>query len=126
MQNYKLRDEKYPLKSEIETIDRHKPVWVIAGDFNFTPESEEYNYIKKRNFLDLIPDKNVGTKAFGLAKEPTLTLDYAFAGPLYYSIIPDDARNRIRQNRVETGQFAMVSDHMPIIVKVPIHIEQEE
>ena len=126
VKDYKLRDEEYPLKPEIEATDRHKPVWVIAGDFNFTPESEEYNYIKKRNFLDLIPDHKVGTKASGLAKEPTLTLDYAFAGPLYYSIQPDNARSRIWRNRVETGGFAMVSDHMPIIVKVPIHIEDEE
>ena len=126
VKEYRLREKEYPVTPEVETTDRHKPVWVVAGDFNFTPESEEYDYIIKRNFFDLIPDHEVGTKASGLAKEPTLTLDYVFAGPLYYSIIPDDARIRIRQNRVETGKFAMVSDHMPIIVKVPIHIEEED
>lgn len=123
VKNYKLREDPYPVDSRIETIDRHKPVWIVAGDFNFTPESTEYEYIIKRNFIDLLPNHNIGTKASGLGKDPTLTVDYIFAGPLYYSIQPDNARPRIRANSVQVGEFAKVSDHMPVVANVPIHIE---
>ena len=129
--NYYLRGEEYPIKDEIEILDRNNPVWIVAGDFNFTPESDEYRYIINRNFLDLICPRELkdgeyraGTKSKGLGNDPTITLDYVFAGPLYYSIQPDNARGRIRNNDVETS--SMVSDHMPLIVNVPILIEEED
>jgi len=36
VKNYALRDKPYPIDDRIETIERHKPVWIVAGDFNFT------------------------------------------------------------------------------------------
>lgn len=118
--DYKLRDEKYPTINDIETTDRYKPVWIVAGDFNFTPESTEYAYIVKRNFISLLDGR---TKASGLGAEPTLQVDYVFAGPLYYSIDPSDATNRVRSNRVE--EDVKVSDHYPMIVTVPILVEED-
>ncbi|MCG8687610.1 MAG: endonuclease/exonuclease/phosphatase family protein [Desulfobacterales bacterium] len=123
--DYKLRDEEYPIIKEIETVNRHKPVWIVAGDFNFTPTSTEYQYIVKRNFISLIKD-DPPTKAKGLGKSPTLTVDYVFAGPLYYSIDPSDAKNRITNNRVESENDQIkVSDHYPMLVQVPILVEEE-
>ncbi len=118
--DYKLRDEDYPVNKEYETKDRHKPVWIVTGDFNFTPQSTEFEYIIKRNFLNLCEGE---TKAKGLKEDPTLTVDYAFAGPLYYSIQPKDAKGRIRRNRVETDTIR-VSDHYPLLINVPIIVEE--
>ena len=86
----------------------------------------EYEYIKKRNFLDLIRNHEIGTKSAGLGKQPTLTVDYVFAGPLYYSIDLKNASHRITPNHVNTEHFVKVSDHMPIQVTVPIQVEEKE
>ena len=123
--DYKLRDEKYPTDDKIETLSRHKPVWIVTGDFNFTPKSTEYEYIVKRNFISLISG-DPPTKAKGLGKKPTLTVDYVFAGPLYYSIDPTDALERIKSNRVEDDHDELkVSDHYPMLVRVPILVEEK-
>lgn len=127
---YKLREEKYPVNSEIETTERYRPVWVVAGDFNFTPQSTEYEYIKQRNFMDLVNYNEAiqpPTKAKGLGNEPSLILDYVFGGPLYYSIHPKDALVRIENiNIVSTDMHIRVSDHYPLLVRVPILIDVGE
>ena len=82
---YKIRGEKaFRLDEETET--RSNPIWLIAGDFNFTPDSKEYREIIAQNFTDLIKDHARGTKSHGLGKDPRLTVDYVFAGPLFGSI----------------------------------------
>ena len=35
-----------------ETFMRYSPVWILAGDFNFTEESQEYAFMKRMNFID--------------------------------------------------------------------------
>jgi endonuclease/exonuclease/phosphatase family metal-dependent hydrolase len=37
-----------------EEFDRHSPVWILAGDFNFTENSYEYTYVERRNFIDTV------------------------------------------------------------------------
>ena len=106
-----------------ETFDRYQPLWILAGDFNFTPESTEYDIIKKMNFIDLIPipKKGPGTKAKGVGKEPTLTLDYIFGGPKYIALDPFLTERQLEGNLViNTDEKVKASDHYPMIAKIPI------
>jgi len=120
------RREGYPIRGvksqprDNETHRRHPPIWIIGGDFNFTPESVEYLTMVRRGFIDLIPSHAVGTKASGLGRDPTLTLDYVFAGPKFEAIDPNVASEGIRFNHVELTDDVRVSDHFPLIIDLPI------
>jgi Metal-dependent hydrolase len=116
---YRIRGEKTTPDID-ETHERHPPIWIIGGDFNFTPESIEYLTMVRRGFIDLMPSHSVGTKASGLGKDPTLTLDYVFAGPRFEAIDPAVAAEGIKFNRVEVSDDTKVSDHFPLIIDLPI------
>jgi len=113
--SYKLRNEPIEL-TNLETIERNSPIWLLAGDFNFTPESQEYRSIKSQNFVDLMENHNMGTKAKGMGKDPSLTLDYVFAGPLFESIDPTKLQRA--QNRVNTDRMVRASDHYPLVTSL--------
>lgn len=104
-----------------ETFKRHSPIWIIAGDFNFTEESAEYAFIKRMNFIDtVIPSGKKsqwgnGTKASGTTKNPTLTLDYIFAGPKFVSLDPAIAEVGLRENKVIHDHDVRASDHCPVL-----------
>jgi len=120
------RQDNYPDRGrerkaeEYEDFDRHAPVWVLAGDFNFTEESDEYMYIKKRNFIDTVPQfKKVspwgyGTKAGGVGNDPTLNLDYVFAGPKFVALDPVIEEKGLGDNKVMHDHAFRASDHYPI------------
>jgi endonuclease/exonuclease/phosphatase family metal-dependent hydrolase len=115
------RERGDPRKPEAyETFDRHSPVWVIAGDFNFTEESAEYAYIKRVNFIDTVPEDGKksrwghGTKASGVGNDPTLTLDYIFAGPKFVSLDPAIVAE-MHRNRVIHDHKLRASDHYPVL-----------
>lgn len=114
---YKLEGMKL---TEGETDKRHKPIWFLAGDFNFTPESDEYRTLLNRGFIDLLPHHNVGTKASGLGGKPTLTVDYVFGGPKYEALDPGHVQAGIQTNRVAYDQEVTISDHLPLLITVPI------
>jgi endonuclease/exonuclease/phosphatase family metal-dependent hydrolase len=101
-----------------ETFKRHSPVWIVAGDFNFTEESAEYAYIKRVNFIDTVPEAGKqtqfgnGTKASGVGNNPTLTLDYIFAGPKFVSL---DPAIYVAANRVIHDHNVRASDHYPVL-----------
>ena len=118
-EDYPVRDEE-GTRAKDEKLTRHPPIWIIAGDFNFTPESVEYVTIVRNGFIDLIPSHKVGTKASGLGNRPTLTVDYVFAGPRFEAIDPRVAEDGITNNHVEVNKQTSVSDHFPLIVDVPI------
>lgn len=101
-----------------EGKSRYDPVWILAGDFNFTGESREYRYITNLNFMDMIKHKGGGTKAKGLGKSATLTLDYVFAGPKYISLDPLITLISADNNRVHHD--VRVSDHLPMTATIPI------
>jgi len=101
-----------------ESFDRHEPVWVVAGDFNSTPESHEYRAIRDVNFVDVVPNKGAGTKAPGAGKPATLVLDYIFAGPAFISLNPRILAAEIGGNQVLDER---VSDHFPMIATIPIY-----
>jgi hypothetical protein len=122
-EDYRIKNDK---SAPVGQASRHPPIWIITGDFNFTPESIEYQTIVRRGFIDLLPNHDVGTKASGLGETPTLTVDYVFAGPRYEALDPDVARKGITLNHVEVNNDTSLSDHYPIIIRsVPIALAEE-
>ena len=119
------RKDKYKIRGEeVERIDeesdmRCNPIWILAGDLNFTPDSIEYREIKAQNFIDLIEDHKLGTKSRGLGKDPTLTVDYVFAGPLFESIDPTKLKRQ--SNKVIDDPTVKVSDHFPVSIKLQLN-----
>jgi endonuclease/exonuclease/phosphatase family metal-dependent hydrolase len=115
---YRDRSEKREATDK-ETFTRHSPVWIIAGDFNFTEESAEYEFIRRMNFVDTVPGAGKpsswgrGTKASGSGKKPTLTLDYVFAGPQFVSLDPVII-SEFGQNKVLREAAVRASDHYPV------------
>lgn len=109
---------------EWETHDRYPPIWIVAGDFNFTPESVEYKTIQMMNFIDCVPIKGNGTKAKGTGLPATIVLDYIFAGPKFISLDPLITENAIRDNQVSHN--ISVSDHYPMCATIPIEVKALE
>ena len=110
---------------DVETHDRCAPVWILCGDFNFTRQSAEYRYIKDRNFMDIHFDPiDAFTKAVGRAKEPSLTLDYVFAGPAFEALDPKRTRER-STHQVRYDRDVRCSDHYPICASLVIDQNEE-
>ncbi len=116
-----------------ETPERHQPVWLLCGDFNFTENSDEYDYIMRRNFIDTTPAErrkvithdqegrsieHNGTKAKGAGNPATLTLDYIFAGPRFVALDPLFKDAGMLDNTVDYRVTS--SDHYPVISKIPL------
>lgn len=106
-----------------ESFERYEPVWILAGDFNFTPESKEYETMIRMNFIDVVPNKGHGTKAKGPGNPPTLTVDYIFAGPKFISLDPVITEEGIKSNSVDAEVPG--SDHYPLVARIPIEIPEE-
>lgn len=66
----------------------------------------------------------LGTKISGLGENPTLSVDYVFAGPRFEAIDPGIARDETVQNHVEVNDQTRISDHFPLIIDVPISLER--
>jgi endonuclease/exonuclease/phosphatase family metal-dependent hydrolase len=122
-QKFKMRGEHVePMNKDghKETYGRLPPIWIIAGDFNFTPESIEYATLDRRGFISMVDGR---TKAKGLGNRPSLTVDYIFAGPRFEAIDPDAAQEfRENENRVDFNDETKVSDHFPLFASVPITV----
>ena len=100
--------------------NRRPAIWVLGGDFNCMPSAPEIKSLERINFIDLNPAKGAGTKGTGFPiKQATITLDYLFAGPAYYSIDPYLAVHATGANPTPLAQYR-VSDHFPILADVPI------
>ena len=104
-------------RKEIEK--RLPPVWIIAGDFNCTPESPEIVKMKRMNFLDLNSAKGRGNKGSGRPPTPEITVDYIFAGPMYWAFDPHAVEHTVAANPTPLIQVA-ISDHYPIVASVPV------
>ena len=102
-----------------ETDKRHQPLWILAGDFNFTPNSREYETIQKMHFMDVVPVKGSGTKSRGLGNMAALTVDYVFAGPESISMNPEGIRNNHVFHQIK------VSDHYPMYAKITLKIPDD-
>jgi endonuclease/exonuclease/phosphatase family metal-dependent hydrolase len=105
-----------------ERLQQHPPpVWILAGDFNCSPGSPEIARVQQLNFVDLNPLKGPGTKAPGIGRDPTITLDYIFAGPEYVAFDPFLARQLAGSNPtpIVNATTRGVSDHYPLVADVP-------
>jgi endonuclease/exonuclease/phosphatase family metal-dependent hydrolase len=126
---YRERGEDRKLDERRETTTRHSPVWIVAGDFNCTEESAEYEYIRRLNFVDTVPEAGKqtawgrGTKASGEGKTPTLTLDYIFAGPQFVSFDPA-ITGEFGQNKVIRDPRIRASDHYPLASSINLIPQQ--
>jgi endonuclease/exonuclease/phosphatase family metal-dependent hydrolase len=99
---------------------RLQAIWVLGGDFNCMPNAPEIKALERMNFIDLNPTKGSGTKGTTVPVErATITLDYLFAGPAYFSIDPYLAIQATNANPLPLSQYR-VSDHFPVLADVPI------
>ncbi len=95
-------------------------MWVIGGDFNAAPQSEEIERVRKFGFCDANPIKGSGNKTSGLGNDPTHTVDYLFANYLQSWPRMLGAFDRTAaQNPVPDLSFR-VSDHYPTIARLPM------
>lgn len=115
---YLLRGQRRRPEQQ-ESFDRCTPIWILAGAFNFTESSEEYELVKRMNFVDTIRNKGAGTKASGVGRQAVLVLDYVFAGPMFVAMDLGMIRAQdLRMNIVDHS--TKLSDHFPMIATVPI------
>ncbi len=83
------------------------------------------------NFVDtVLPSGKVtlwgtGTKAAGILNDPTLTLDYVFAGPRFISLHPLIEEKGFGRNRVIHDHATRASDHYPIYSTIPLMLSPE-
>lgn len=126
-QKFIIRGEHVPpldKEGRKETHNRLSPIWIIAGDFNFIPESLEHATLDRRGFISMVEGR---TKAKGMGNPPSLTVDYVFAGPRFEAIDPDvTEKYRKETNRVDFDKTTRISDHYPLFASVPFSIEFEE
>ena len=73
-----------------------------------------------------MPDHKIGTKASGLGDSPTLTVDYVFAGPKYEALDPVYVQEGIKTNRVAIDDDVLISDHLPLLMSVPIVLPKDK
>jgi hypothetical protein len=126
-QKFVIRGEHIPpldKDGRKETHRRLSPIWIIAGDFNFIPESIEHATLDRRGFISMVEGR---TKAKGVGNPPSLTVDYVFAGPRFEAIDPDVAvKYKNDLNGVDFDKTTRVSDHYPLFASVPFSFEFEE
>ncbi|MFX1411715.1 MAG: hypothetical protein ACFFA6_15295 [Promethearchaeota archaeon] len=102
-----------------ENFNRYAPIWILSGDFNFTPKSLEYDTILRSNFIDVNPHKGNGTKGKWSEKKPTITVDYIFAGPKYNSLDPIIIKETIKGNKLPITDYT-ISDHYPLSANIDL------
>lgn len=119
------RSDGYRTSGEVTAVgsgddsDRYSPVWILCGDFNFTPDSIEYHRVQRANFVDVCLNKGFGTKASGRGTRARLTLDYIFAGPKFVSLDPVIVDDAIKGS-FTPDYTVKVSDHYPMFAEVPL------
>lgn len=111
-----------------------RPVWILAGDFNAAPDSDEISRIRRMNFMDLCENSGgTGTKRSKRGDQASITVDYIFAGPQYFAFDPNELRERLKT--CKTGGNAppcgpvyhfgveTVSDHYPVFAWLPLPVK---
>jgi endonuclease/exonuclease/phosphatase family metal-dependent hydrolase len=93
-------------------------LWLLAGDLNCTPTSPEVRRLEL-NFLDVAPKKGTGTKSRGAGNDPSVTVDYVFAGPRYVAFDPVDTGGAYTDHNGPDNAYR-VSDHVPVCARVRV------
>jgi hypothetical protein len=104
--------------NEGDDFKRYSPIWILCGDFNFTPDSLEYQRVKGANFVDVCPNKGSGSKGSGFGSLATLTVDYILVGPKFVSLDPVVVENAVVGNPTP-DTTVRVSDHYPLYATIP-------
>lgn len=102
--------------------DEKKPsaLWILAGDFNCTPDSPEIQKIERMNFIDMNPDKGQGSKGQGFPENRAeITVDYIFAGPRHH-VFETKSLQTVIQNNSTPLYHLTGSDHYPVLAEVPV------
>ena len=127
-EGFPVRGQHVELDGHEHTRVRHNPIWVVCGDFNFTPESLEYVAAVRRGLIDVMPmivrhglPTHAPTKSQGIGRGATITVDYVFAGPRFEAIDPVYADGNRGESRVIDDVH--VSDHLPLLADIPIRID---
>ncbi|MBT4078482.1 MAG: hypothetical protein HOE78_18050 [Gammaproteobacteria bacterium] len=123
---------RYRIPAGIEPSRRD--IWIIGGDFNTTPDSEEIRMIRQAGFIDVIPDKRIedanpdsvfhnriGSKwSLHDSKTPAINVDYIFCG-LEQFTFASDGLNTTESRRPFRPCFedpAFASDHALLFAKI--------
>jgi len=113
-----------------------RDIWIIGGDFNTTPDSEEIRMIRQAGFIDAIPDKRIedanpdsifhnraGSKwSLHDNKTPAINVDYIFCGLEQFSFAADglDTSESRRPFRPYFEDQAFASDHAVLFAKIKL------
>jgi hypothetical protein len=111
-----------------------RDLWIIGGDFNTLPDSEEIAVIRRAGFVDVIPDKRIevsdrdggfsghtGTKwSLGDTDSPPIVLDYIFCGLEQFSFPAGglDSSGSKRPFRPHFDNPAYSSDHAVLFARI--------
>lgn len=95
-------------------------IWVIGGDFNTPPDSEEIAEVLNNSFRDANPNKGQGNKTSGLGNDPTHTVDYLFVNYLSDWTRCEEAFRKAAESNPEPDLSFRASDHYPTIAHIPI------
>lgn len=103
---------------------RKSPVWILAGDFNCTPNSQEIRRIIQSQFMNLNPNPKWGSRG----DDRELNVDYIFAGPKYRSLKHRTVERKVTNNlppikTVLDGGIEInlyTSDHFPVFARLPL------
>lgn len=116
---FKVRGRPVKLNS-CETVERWAPLWVILGDFNFTQNSEEYNWFVNQGMSHLPYQEKPDTISEKFSYSPQSIVDHVFIRPTL------ESANFVQKlnfsgftSSIETKE---VSDHSPIFAKINISI----
>ena len=116
------------------TKQSQRDIWVIGGDFNTTPDSEEIRLIRQAGFIDTIPDKRIedanpdslfhnrpGSKwSMHDSKTPAINVDYIFCGLEQFTFAADglNTTGSRRPFRPCFDDPAFASDHAVLFSKI--------
>lgn len=105
-------------KSKTTSSRQKNPLWILGGDFNATPNSVEIQKMEEMSFIDIAPVKGLGTKRKKSSNQPSITVDYIFAGPTYHAFNPHELSEKMY--RCEPDYRPTSSDHYPVIATIEI------
>lgn len=103
---------------------RKPPIWILAGDFNCTPNSPEISRLIQSQFINLNPDPKWGSRG----DDRELNVDYIFAGPKYRALRHRAVEEQTQHNPAPIKTISSAgceakldtSDHYPVFAELPL------
>lgn len=88
---------------------KSKPPVVLAGDFNFEPDSKEYQ-VMQNYWIDTALEKDTDSNFTYPTNDPTRRIDYVFVSPI--------ERWEVLSHEVPNLPY---SDHLPVVTRLVLH-----